>query len=133
MKKNLIGMLGLAALALTACSKPDERIVEVPNGKFKIDIQYREYMKSGTINVDVCVADGGSKGSPTNRGQCFLHGFDFNKISAEWVSDHNVIISFECGNLTFYRNTALITEGREIPDDFNAKLIDTCHTYKWGP
>jgi hypothetical protein len=133
MKTILIGMLGLSVLALTACAKPEDRIVEVPNGKFKIDIRYREYMKSGTVNVDICVADRGSAEFPTDREQCFLHGFDFKKISAEWVSDSNVMITFECGYLTVYQNSASIREGREISDDFNAKLIDTCHTYKWAP
>ena len=72
-------------------------------------------------------------GMSTDREQCFLHGFDFNKISAERISDSNVVIAFECGYLTVYQNFASIREGREISDDFNAKLIDTCHTYKWAP
>jgi hypothetical protein len=133
MKTTLICILGLSALVLTACAKPEDRIVEIPNGKFKIDIRYREYMKSGTINVDVCVADRASTEFPTDGEQCFFHGFDFNKVSAEWVSDSNVVITFECGYLTVYQNFASIREGREISDDFNAKLIDTCHTYLWDP
>lgn len=133
MKKILIGIFGVSAFVLTACAKPVDRIVEIPNGEFKIDIRYREYMKSGTINVDVCVADRGSTEFPTDGEQCFFHGFDFNKVSAEWASDSNIVITFDCGYLTVYQNFAAIRKGRETPDGFNAKLIDTCRTFLWDP
>lgn len=127
-----IGTIGLLALALTSCAKPEDRITEVPNGKFKIDIRYREYLKSGTVNIDVCVADRASNEFPTDHGQCFLHGFHFNSVSVKWVSDSNAVITFDCGRVTTYQNSALITADRKVPDAFNAKLNDTCHTYVWA-
>jgi hypothetical protein len=131
MKLPLVCVLCLIALGLCSCAKRVDKISDIPNGKYKLQIRDSEYGGDGTHYIDICVAEARSTEFSTSGDRCFLRGFDFGSISAKWVSDRNVIITFRCGYLTAYTNTASL-EGRDNPDQFNAKLVDTCSTYHWA-
>jgi len=127
--KALIFILCLYLPVLASCSGPTKStLTEIRNGDSKIVIKSEEFGDSGIINVDVCVVDAAARKLPSDRGQCIFHGFDFNKISAKWLSDEAVEISFDCGRLSQFSNTVQIPVGDGTYRQFYAKLNDTCKT-----
>jgi hypothetical protein len=121
-------ILCFLSLVLLSCGKPtEENLTEVKNGAFKVDVRSQEFHHSGIRNVDICVADVGSNQFPTDRGQCFLHGFDFSGLAVKWVSDRNVEISFACGRVSKFSNFAVMSKGQPLPVEFHASLNDECN------
>ena len=94
-------------LILSSCLGPTEQsLTEVKNDSFKTEIRSQEFGHSIIHNVDICVADASGQGFPTDSNQCFLHGFDFSGLSAKWLSERNVEISFNCGKVVRFSNFA---------------------------
>lgn len=123
----MVLLVCLISLVAFSCVKPtEENVVEVKDGTFKVDVRSQEFHHSGIRNVDVCVADLASEHFPTEKEQCFLHGFDFSGLSVKWRSDHNVEIAFDCGRVTRFSNFALLSKSRSIPVEFHATLNETC-------
>ena len=113
---------------VVSCRKPtQENLEEVKNYSFKAVIRSYEFYHSSLFNADVCVAEANANTFPTDRGQCFLHGFDFSGLSVKWRSERDLEISFECGRVTTFSNFALLSEGREVPVEFHATLHETCN------
>jgi hypothetical protein len=122
-------ILCFLSLVVLSCGKPtEENLTEVKNGAFKVDVRSQEFHHSGIHNVDICVADAGSSQFPTDKGQCFLHGFDFSGLAVKWVSDRNVEISFACGRVSKFSNFAVMSKGQSLPVEFHASLNDECNT-----
>lgn len=129
MEKAIAFILCLGLPFLASCSEPTAPVVtEIRNGAYKIVINSQGFSDSGIVNVDVCVVDAAAKKLPSDRMQCIFHGFDFNGISAKWVSDEAVEISFNCGRLTQFSNTVQIPVGDGTYREFYARLNDTCKT-----
>jgi hypothetical protein len=116
----------LLALMLFARGKSNEKITEIRNGSFKVLVRSQEFHHSGTINVDVCVANGSSLLFPESKLQCFLHGYDFSGLSIKWLSQQNIEIAFDCGRVTTFTNSALVYPNGPVPVEFHATLRDGC-------
>jgi hypothetical protein len=128
MQKSLVSAVSLFALVMTSCAKPTaQNMTEVKNGSFKVDIRSQEFHNSGIRNVDICVADAASPGFPADRGQCFLHGFDFSGLRVKWLSERNVEISFSCGRVSKFTNFAIVSKGQSQHVEFHATLNDECN------
>ncbi len=113
---------------MLSCGKPtEESLTEVKNGTYKVDGRSQEFHRSGIRNVDICVADVGSSQFPTDKAQCFLHGFDFSGLTVKWLSERNVEISFSCGRVSKFSNFAVMSKGRPLPVEFHATLVDECN------
>jgi hypothetical protein len=85
--------------------KPDESVTQVENGSFKILVRSQEFRHSGTVNMDICVAEISSRAFP-GKGQCFFHGYDLDGLSAKWRGQDEIEISFADGYVTEFRNYA---------------------------
>jgi len=119
----------LLALVVVSCGMPtQENVTEVKNGEFKVYVRTQEFHNSGIRNVDICIAGLAAEEFPTDKGQCFLHGFDFSGLSVKWWSERDVEISFDCGRVSSFSNFALLSKGRSIPVEFHAKLHEGCRT-----
>jgi hypothetical protein len=119
----LIGLL--LALMLFARGKPTETISETQNGSFKVLVRSQEFHHSGIINVDVCVADSSDHEFPKNeKGQCFLHGFDFSGLSVKWLSGRDVEVAFDNGRVTTFTNSAFVYPNGPVPVEFHTRLRD---------
>jgi hypothetical protein len=116
----------LLAFMLFASGKPNETVTEARNGPFKVLVRSQEFHHSGSINVDVCVADSSSLGFPNSKLQCFLHGYDFSGLSVKWLSQQNIEIAFNCGRVTTFTNSALVYPNGPVPVGFHATLRDGC-------
>jgi len=117
----------LSVVALS-CGRPtEEHLTEVKNGAYKVAIRSQEFHHSGIRNVDICVADIGSSQFPTDKGQCFLHGFDFSGLDVKWLSERNIEISFSCGRVSKFSNFAVLSKGHSLPVEFHATLTDECN------
>ncbi len=109
-----------------SCSKPTEEVLtEVAEGAYKVVVRSQEFNHSGIRSVDVCVGDVSSQ-FPTDKAQCFLHGFDFSGLVTRWVSTRDVDISFDCGRATQFSNFALVSKDHPLPVEFHATLNDHC-------
>ena len=105
--------------------KPEEHIVELQNGAFKILVRSQEFGRSGIRNVDVCVAEASSRSFPTSRAQCFFHGFDFSGLSVAWRSQRDIEVSFRSGYLTQFENTTSVLPTRSsVPEGFHTAVRD---------
>ena len=114
-------------IALSSCrGKPDETITEVKNGAFKVLIRSQEFHHSGTVNVDICVANISSLGFPENRTQCFLHGFDFDGLTVKWQGPQVIEVSFRSGRVSHFANSAIAYPGGPVPTEFHVILCDGC-------
>jgi hypothetical protein len=122
----------LFAAALSCSLRFKETVTEVSRGAYKIGVRTQEAYHSSIQNVDICVTDVGSRQFPTDRAQCFLHGFDFSMIAVKWVDERNVEISFDCGRVVQYSNFAQISKGHDVPVEFRATLIDRCNPARDG-
>ena len=119
----LVGLL--LALMLFGRGKPTETISETKNGSFKVLVRSQEFHHSGIINVDVCVADSSDHEFPKNeKGQCFLHGFDFSGLSVKWVSGRDVEVAFDSGRVTTFTNSAFVYPNGAVPVEFHTTLRD---------
>ena len=117
----------LFAFMLFASGKPNETITEIKNGPFKALVRSQEFHHSGSINVDVCVTDSSNSAFPKNENlQCFLHGYDFSRLSVKWLSERNIEIAFDCGRVTNFRNSAVVYPNGPVPVEFYATLRDGC-------
>jgi hypothetical protein len=114
---------------LTSCrGTPEESVVEVKNGAFKIVVRSQEFHHSGTVIADVCVASASSREFPKNEGQCLLHGDDFSGLSVKWQTEREIDISFACGRVSYFRNYALVYLSSSVPEEFHATLHDKCES-----
>jgi hypothetical protein len=119
----VVGCLLLAFLSFRG--KPEERVVELPNGPFKILVRSQEFGHSGIRNIDICVAEASSRSFPKNQMQCFFHGFDFSGLSVAWQSQRDIEVSFRSGYLTQFDNTALVLPtGTSVPESFHTRVRD---------
>jgi hypothetical protein len=119
----------LLSVMVPSCSKPThENITEVKNGQYKVAIRSQEFHNSSDYNVDICVAELSADRFPTDKRQCFLHGFDFNGLSAKWKSEQDLEISFDCGRVSEFHNFAFLSEARTVPIEFHATLLESCGT-----
>jgi hypothetical protein len=117
----------LLAFMLFARGKPNETVTEAKNGPFKVFVRSQEFHHSGTINVDVCVTDNSNPAFPKNQKlQCFLHDYDFSGLSVRWLSQRDIEITFDCGRVTTFTNSALVYPGGPVPVEFYATLRDGC-------
>ena len=116
------------AIIFTSCGKADETSSEVKNGAFKVLIRSQEFHHSGIRNVDVCVAETSSLGFPKNRAQCFLHGFDFNGLTAKWQGPQAIEVAFQSGRVVHFTNAAVVYPGGPVPTEFHIILCDGCET-----
>jgi hypothetical protein len=113
-------------IVLGSCKgRLDEHVTAVENGPFKILIRSQEFYHSGTVNIDICVAQTSSRKFP-RRGSCFLHGFDFDNLSAKWQSADVIQISFGCGYVTHFANDAVVYPKTDVPVAFHAILRENC-------
>ena len=129
MIQNLAKCVVLACMvSLASChGHPTEEIVtKMQNGQFKVVIRSQEFHHSAVHNVDICVDLASSKLFPENKLQCFLHGFDFSGLSAKWVSDRDIEVSFTCGRVTHFTNSAVVYPNGPVPVEFHATLRDGC-------
>jgi hypothetical protein len=119
----MVGCLLFAFLILRG--KPEERVVELRNGAFKILVRSQEFRHSGTRNIDICVAETSSLSFPKSRMQCFFHGFDLSGLSVAWQSQHDIEVSFRSGYLTHFENTAsVLPSGSSVPESFHTTVRD---------
>jgi hypothetical protein len=108
--------------------KPKESATEVENGPFKILVRSQEFHSSGIRNIDVCVAKTSDHSFPKDEAQCFLHGFDFSKLSVKWNSEREIEISFAGGRVSHFTNYAFVYPSGPVPVEFHAVLCDGCDT-----
>ena len=122
-------LLGLWALfALLDSRRPtSETVTEVKNSPFKILVRSQEFHHSGSSIVDVCVAETPTRELPKNESQCFLQGYDFDGVSAKWITETNVQISFRCGRVTSFRNEVVVSPKDALPVGFYATLREDCN------
>ncbi len=97
-----------AALALflmissVGCSKPtEERVTYYKHGQYKIVVRSQQFHNLSVQNVDICVAQIDARSFPSDKGQCFLHGFDFSGLSVRWLSDSDVEIGLRASLRVF--------------------------------
>jgi hypothetical protein len=129
MQKLTILIVCVLSLVVLSCGKPsEENLTEVKNGAYKVDVRSQEFHHSGIRNVDICVADVASNQFPTDKGQCFLYGFDFSGLTVKWLSERNVEISFACGRVSKFSNFAVMSNGHPLPVEFHATMNDECNT-----
>jgi hypothetical protein len=102
--------------------KAEESVTDVENGPFKILVRSQEFHHSGTVNIDICVAETSSRTFPTGKAQCFLEGSDFYKLSAKWYSQHEIEISFADGTLSQFRNYAFVFPKGSNPVHFHISM-----------
>jgi hypothetical protein len=129
MQKLTIVAVCILSLVVLSCGKPtEESLTEVKNGPYKVDVRSQEFHHSGIRNVDVCVADVASNQFPTDKRQCFLHGFDFSGLTVRWLSERNVEISFACGRVSKFSNFSVMSGVHPLPVEFHATLNDECNS-----
>ena len=127
MKRLWLCAVFCLAIVSTSCGgKADETISEVRNGAFKVLIRSQEFHRSGIRNVDVCVANVSSLSFPANRGQCFLHGFDFDGLTAKWQGPRAIEVAFRSGRVVHFTNSAVVYPGGPVPTEFYIVLCDGC-------
>jgi hypothetical protein len=116
-------------IVLASCrGKPKESLTEVKNGTFKILVRSQEFHHSGTINIDVCVAEASSPEFPEKQIQCLLHGYDFSGLSVKWQSQREIEIAFNCGRVSSFANYAVVSPSASLPQEFHAILRDKCES-----
>ena len=105
--------------------KPEEHVVELRNGAFKILARSQEFAHSGTHLVEICVAETSSGSFPQSGSQCFFRGFDLSGLSVAWQSERDIEVSFRAGYLTHFTNTAsVIPKGTYVPEGFHTTVRD---------
>jgi hypothetical protein len=102
-----ISLFGPDVLLRFIPGKPEESVTEVENGSFKILVRSQEFHHSGTLNIDICVAEISSRKFPTDKLQCFLNGYDSYKLSVKWKSQHEIEVAFADGTSRTSETTRL--------------------------
>ena len=134
MQRILICLLCSLLIFLQGCKRVTENAVsEVKNGNFSVLIRSQEFNNSGIQNVDMCVAQAADHQFPQNKRQCFLHGFDFTGLSVKWQSQHVIEVSFDCGRVDQFRNSAFVYPKGPVPEEFYVTLHDSCNAANDGP
>jgi hypothetical protein len=118
----------LISLLASCRGTPEESVIEVKNGAFKIVVRSQEFHHSGTVIVDVCVVNTSSREFPKNKGQCLLHGDDFSGLTVKWQTEREIEISFACGRVSYFRNYVLVYRSNSVPEEFHAILHDRCES-----
>ena len=115
-------------ISSVGCSNPTEELfTDYKHGQYKMEVRSQAFHHSSLRNVDICVAQIDAQNFPGDKGQCFLHGFDFSGLSVRWLSDNDVEIIFECGRVTTFSNFAVIAKNEPLPVEFHADLIEKCN------
>jgi hypothetical protein len=127
-KLTLCAVCCLTVLLGSCKGRLEEHVTEVVNGSYKVLIRSQEYYHSATVNIDVCVAEVSSHTFPTDHGQCFFHGFDFDGLSVKWKSDREIEVSLESGWVSQFRNYAFVYPRGSAPVEFHTILCDGCRT-----
>jgi hypothetical protein len=110
-----------------SCKRITENTVsQVRNGDYEVLIRSQEFNDSRIRNVDICVTEGSGYQFPKDKRQCFLHGFDFNNLSVKWQSQRAIEVSFECGRVDQFRNSAFVYPKGPVPAEFYVTLRDSC-------
>jgi hypothetical protein len=128
MKRVPVGIALSLAMFLGSCAPTEESVAKVENGPFEILIRSQEFHHSSIHNVDICVASSGGRGFPRHKSQCFLHGFDFSGLSARWLPERDIQISFTAGRVTHFTNSAFVYPNGTVPVEFHTSLCDGCAT-----
>jgi hypothetical protein len=119
----------LMTLLVSCKGTPVESVTEVQNGAFKILVRSQEFHHSGSVNVDICVANTSSHNfPPESKSQCFLKGYDFSGLSAKWLGPRVIEVSFSSGRVSHFTNSAFAYPGGPIPEEFHIVLCDGCDT-----
>lgn len=117
----------LMILLVSCKGTPVESVIEVQNGAFKIVVRSQELHHSGSVNVDICVANTSSHNfPPESKSQCFLKGYDFSGLSARWLGPRVIEVSFSSGRVAHFTNSAFAYPGGPIPEEFHTLLCDGC-------
>lgn len=116
----------LLALLQGCRGKPEETFTEIPSGNYKIVIRTQEFHHSGSVNADLCIAHQPDGKFPAEKLQCFLQGYDFSDLTGSWRSPTEVVISYRCGRVTDFRNTADVYGQGPAPEEFYVFLNDSC-------
>ncbi|MBB5343966.1 hypothetical protein [Tunturibacter empetritectus] len=111
--------------------KPKETFTETPSGNYKAIIRTQEFNNSGPVNVDICIAKISDRSIQNEKQQCFLHGYDFDSdLSVHWLSPSKIEISYKCGRVDFFRNSAFVYPDGPTPDEFHAILREDCPYFR---
>src|ERR1019366_233291 len=100
MQRLLIcGVISLLVVLASCKGKPKENVTEIDRGAFKVLVRSQEFHNSGSLNIDICVANISSRDFPSKEAQCFLKGYDFYNLAVKWTSEHEIEISFAGGRV----------------------------------
>lgn len=125
----MICAVGCLIIVMGACrGTPEENVTKVNNGPFKILVRSQEFHHSAIRNIDICIAETASRNFPKNKLQCFLRGFDFSGLSANWQGQREIEVSFRCGRVTYFTNTAFVYTQGPVPVESHVALRDGCGT-----
>jgi hypothetical protein len=114
---------------LQSCSgKPDQVFTEYRNGPFKAIVRSQEFGHSAIRNIGICMEEISIVGFPKDRSQCFLHGYDFSKLSVTWTSERSIEISYSCGKVSSFQNTVVVSPQKGKSEGFHARLNESCDT-----
>ncbi len=128
MRKILICMLCCQVIFMQGCRKiTEESISNVRNGDYQVLLRSQEMNGSGIRNVDICVAKASDSVFPKDKNQCFFHGFDFSGLSVNWKSQNTIEVSFQCGRVDQFRNSAFVYRQGPVPEEFYVTLRDSCN------
>ncbi len=127
MQRLLTVILCFSVTILQGCRHVTESSIStIRSGNYQLLMRSQEFNHSGIRNVDVCVAEGADNVFPSDKRQCFLHGFDFSGLSARWTGQRNIELSFDCGRVDQFRNSAFIYGHGPAPEEFYVTLQDSC-------
>jgi hypothetical protein len=128
MQRILICILCGLAIFVQGCGKITENSIStVRNGDYQVLVRSQEINGSGIHNVDICIAKASDNDFPKDKKQCFFHGFDFSGLSVNWKSKNTVEVSFQCGRLDQFRNSAFVYPQGPVPEEFYVTLRDSCN------
>lgn len=128
MQSAVIWIFCCLALLLQGCGKATESLVsKVRYGSYQVLVRSQEIDNSSIHNVDICVAKQSESVFPTDQKQCFLHGFDFSKLLVKWRTGTVIEVSFQCGRVDQFRNSAFLYPNGPVPVQFYIVLNDTCN------
>ena len=129
MQKMTICVLCSLLAFLQSCKRTtEESVSETRNGDYKVVVRSQEFNNSGIRNLDFCITEAASHEFPDKKHQCFLHGFDFSRLSVKWASQRTVEISFDCGRVDQFRNSAFVYPKGPVPEEFYIVLHDSCNS-----
>jgi hypothetical protein len=104
--------------------KPAESVTAFENGHFKVLVRSQEFHHSGTVNTDICVAEVASREFPRDEIQCFMHGYDFYRLSVKWQSQQEIDVTFDGGRVSGFNNYAIVSPKDSLPIEFHIVMHD---------